>query len=260
MDEEKLIDMLARQDEITWQSIIWELIKSEQMDPWDINVSLLSQKYIEMIKKIKETDLRISGKVVLAAALLLKIKSNRLVGEDLDKLDSMFAYLDEPDCDLDFFSEFCGITGVDSRHKHKQEFKLLPRTPQPRKRKVSIYDLMNALQKAMDVKKRRVMRDLPDHVRAFLPPQKHKDVSLVIREVLSRIKLFFFNDKQKSLTFTQLLPDEPSKEDKVYTFIPLLHLTTQRKIDMDQKEHFGEISIRMAANAPVEQPAAAPTE
>ena len=29
----------------------------------------------------------------------------------------------------------------------------------------------------------------------------------------------------------------------VYTFIPLLHLSNQRRIDLWQKEHFGEIEI-----------------
>ena len=47
----------------------------------------------------------------------------------------------------------------------------------------------------------------------------------------------------KQLTFSQLLPSSASREDKVYTFIPLLHLDNQRKINMWQREHFGEIGI-----------------
>ena len=50
--------------------------------------------------------------------------------------------------------------------------------------------------------------------------------------------------KIKSLTFSKLIPSD-SKEDKVYTFIPLLHLENQRKIDMKQFRHFGEINIEM---------------
>ena len=40
-----------------------------------------------------------------------------------------------------------------------------------------------------------------------------------------------YQDKIKSLI-------QQSKEDKVYTFIPLLHLTTQRKIDLFQQKQF----------------------
>lgn len=35
------------------------------------------------------------------------------------------------------------------------------------------------------------------------------------------------------------------KEDKIFTFIPLLHLTNQRKVNLEQKEHFGEIEIML---------------
>jgi chromatin segregation and condensation protein Rec8/ScpA/Scc1 (kleisin family) len=52
------------------------------------------------------------------------------------------------------------------------------------------------------------------------------------------------NDGRK-LTFSQLIPAQPSKQDKVYTFIPLLHLTNQQMIDLYQQQHFGEIEIEL---------------
>src|SRR3990167_7609821 len=86
---ERIFDIIIKQDEVTWQAIILDLVRTEQMDPWDVNVSLLAKKYIEMLKQIKETNLRVSGKVLLAAAIMLKIKSQRLTGEDLDNLDRL---------------------------------------------------------------------------------------------------------------------------------------------------------------------------
>ena len=88
---ERIFEILFDKDELTWQSIIQELIKTEQMDPWDVNISLLTKKYIETIKKLKELDFRVSGKVLLAAAILLKIKSNKLVGEDIEYLDRLIS-------------------------------------------------------------------------------------------------------------------------------------------------------------------------
>ena len=61
---EQIFELLLDKDEITWQSIMQELIKSEQMDLWDINISLLTKKYIETIKKLKELDFRVSGKIL----------------------------------------------------------------------------------------------------------------------------------------------------------------------------------------------------
>ncbi|MDP3765422.1 MAG: segregation/condensation protein A [Nanoarchaeota archaeon] len=225
--------LFSKADEITWQSIIYELVKSEQMDPWDIDVSILAQKYIGMLRTIKEHDFRVSGKVLLAAALLLKMKSNKLVGEELSELDRLLIGVEEEMEDLGF-DESGGIAKLDEIPA------LIPRTPQPRKRKVSIFDLVEALEKALEVKKRRLLHSIPPlNLEA---PKKKRDITQVIRDVYGRIKSFFFSALKDKLTFSKLLPSE-SKEDKVYTFIPLLHLAQQNKIELVQESHFGEIQV-----------------
>ena len=42
------------------------------MDPWDINVSVLAEKFLVMLNKLKEMDFRVSGKMVFLKMLLLK--------------------------------------------------------------------------------------------------------------------------------------------------------------------------------------------
>ena len=225
--------IFSKADEVTWQSILYELVKSEQMDPWDIDVSILAQKYIDMLRGLKEHDFRVSGKVLLAAAILLKIKSTKLVGEDLSELDRLLIGVEEE-------MEELGFEEASSIHKLDEIPALIPRTPQPRKRKVSIFDLVEALERALEVKKRRLLHSIPPlNLEA---PKKKKDVTEVIREVYGKIKVFFINALQGKLTFTKLLPSE-SKEDKVHTFIPLLHLAQQNKIELLQETSFGEIEI-----------------
>jgi len=230
---EKIFEILFDKDEVTWQAIIQELVKSEDMSPWDINISSLTQKYIEMIKKLKELDFRVSGKVLLAAAILLKIKSNKLVGEDIEYLDRLISDQDEED--LLFEEELI------PRAKEELPKNLIPRTPQPRKRKVSIHDLMGALEKALEVKRKRVLRSIPPMNIEI--PERKRDISSVIKEIYGKIKLFFWEHRKDRLTFSKLLPAESSRDDKVFTFIPLLHLTNQRKIDIFQQKHFGDIDI-----------------
>jgi segregation and condensation protein A len=228
---EQIFEILFDKDEVTWQTILYELVKSEQMDPWDINVTLLSQKYIDMIQKLKELNFRISGKIILAAAIILKIKSDRLLGKDLNAFDSLFA---EPQDDM-LYEDL-----EPQKLTDQQKLNLIPRVPQPRKRKVSIYDLVNALEQALEVKRRRVLDSIPEYTIEL--PTKKRDVSEIIKVLYFKIRDFFIIHKDRRLTFSTLIPSQ-SKEDKVYTFIPLLHLTNQRKIDLDQKEHFGEIEI-----------------
>lgn len=225
--------IFSKADEVTWQSIIYELVKSEQMDPWDIDVSILAQRYIEMLRAIKEYDFRVSGKVLLAAAILLKMKSNKLVGEDLSELDRLLIGVEEE-------MEELGFEETGEIQKLGEIPALIPRTPQPRKRKVSIFDLVEALERALEVKKRRLLHSIPPlNLEA---PKKKKDITEIIREVYGRIKSFFISALKGRLTFSKLLPSE-SKEDKVHTFVPLLYLAQQNKIELVQENPFGDIEI-----------------
>ena len=51
---DKVLKILFDKDEITWQSIIYELIKTGDIDPWDVNISLLTKRYIETVKKLEK--------------------------------------------------------------------------------------------------------------------------------------------------------------------------------------------------------------
>jgi len=239
--QDKIFSVIFDSDEVTWQRILYELVKNEEMDPWDIDISTLTKKYIAIIKEMKKLDFRVSGKVLLAAAILLKIKSTRLLNEDLSEFDRLLV---EPEDNLP--DELDLEDYVPNRDEHKR-VPLIPRTPQPRKRKVSIYDLVESLEKALEVKKRRVLNSIPPmHMEA---PKKTRDVTEIIREVYSKIKTLLYKEGNKT-TFSQIVPSD-DKEDKVYTLIPLLHLSNQQKISIEQETHFGEIDIFLRSSKDV---------
>lgn len=241
--QDKILDIVLKENEITWQKMLLDLVHSEEMNPWDIDVSMIAQRFLEKVREFKEMDLKMSGKVFLAAAILLKVKSKRLLSEDLSSLDSLFAQTEESD-EEGLLDELTDEEDPYSSDRQKlKDVDLIPRTPQPRKRKVSIYDLVDALQKAMEVKKRRVFRNIPE-IKIDLD-EKKVDITEIIKNVYGKIKIYFLKNKeQQRLKFTNLIPDQ-SREGKVYTFIPLLHLTNDRKIDLYQYQHFGEIEIEM---------------
>ena len=55
--QQKIYDLIVDQEDITWKSIIHELVRTEQMDPWDINISLLTKKYIKAVKELHDHDI-----------------------------------------------------------------------------------------------------------------------------------------------------------------------------------------------------------
>lgn len=238
---DRIFEILFDKDEITWQTILFDLVKTEQMDPWDIDIGLLTKRYIDMLRTLKESNFRVSGKVLLAAALLLRIKSERLVGKDIDDFDRLLTPQEEEDF---LYEEAPGSLVLD-----EEKPSLIPRTPQPRKRKVSIYDLVDALQKALEVKRRRVISSIP--AMDLEVPKKKKDISAIIGDLYSKIKNFFVSGKKK-IYFTNLVPSD-KKEDKIFTFVPLLHLSNQRKVELNQEEHFGEIEVLLRTKHEVDK-------
>ncbi|MBS3137985.1 segregation/condensation protein A [Candidatus Woesearchaeota archaeon] len=246
MQQDELFDVLFNKDDITWQTMIYELVRKEQMDPWDIDIATLSQRFLDTLRKLKEMDFRISGKIILAAAILLRLKSHKLVTEDLSELDRLISMSEQTE--QEFYDELeqninennikINIDGND--------FTLTPRTPQPRKRKVSVYDLVEALQKALEVKKRRMARIRGDDIQMEIP-KKVVDMNLLIQQTYNQIAAHFLQKKDaKIMTFSELINNSQERNEKIYAFVPLLHLTTYRKIDIDQEAHLSEINITLS--------------
>ena len=231
--QNQLYDMLLKEDEITWQTIIYDLIKTEQMDPWDIDISLLSNKYLETVKTMKEMNMFISGKILLAAALLLRIKSTKLVAEDIALFDQ-FLFNPEPEELAD------EITDLEKLQRVKDIPRLAIKTPQARKKKVTVQDLMVALQRALEVNQRKVMREVKERTINVQVPKIKIDITTLIKGLYEKILELF--KRGEEVTFTKLVPSE-KKEDKVFTFIPLLHLDNQGKINITQERPFDEIKV-----------------
>ncbi len=230
----RIFDMLFEQDDISWQSMIYDLIEQENMNPWDIDVSLISKKFLKNLRKLKEMNFRISGKVILASAILLKIKSKRLLDLDIVALDNLMNSEDP----VDLFDELTEERQDYTDEKHA----IKPRTPQPRVRKISVYDLVDALEKALKLEHKRNNYKKLEEVTIHAPKKTEKDIQERMTEILAQATTYF--KANPLVKFSQLIPGD-SKEDKVYTFIPLLHLENQRALNLMQKKHFGDIHIKL---------------
>jgi segregation and condensation protein A len=242
MEENRILELLTKDDNITWKAIIYDLVKSENMNPWDIDVSLLTKKYIDIIRKLEQMNFRVSGKVVLAAAILVRLKSSVLIGKDIAELDSLFASAAPDDAgDMAADDFYSGLEGEFANTGNSEETPTLsPRTPQPRKRKVSMYDLIGALQKALEVKQRRIFRNPTPEMHL---PDRKIDIALLMNNVYSKIQQIIMGTKKPKVKFSEITSQK--KQDKIDTFVPLLHLASQQKLDLSQQAHFGEIEISL---------------
>ena len=220
-------------NEVSWQALIYDLINTEQLDPWDINLALLANKYLEKIKQLEEANFFVSSKVLLAASILLRLKSEILLYKYIRSIDEiLFGKKDE--------------TKPQERIEiNESDLPLLyPKTPLPRYRKVSLQELMSALDKAINTETRRIEKEVEKVSRereaGIVLPRVKLNMRERIRKIYSKI-LTAFKRKQTKISYSELTGGK--KEDKIACFLPCLHLDTQQKLFLEQESHFNEIWI-----------------
>lgn len=234
ISQDQLYDILTSK-EASWQAIIYELIQTEQLDPWDIDITLLAQKYLEKIRKLEETNFFVSSKVLLAASLLLRIKSEILLNRYIRSLDDiLFGKKEE---------EKKPIEKLEIDESELPE--LVPRTPLPRFRQVTLQELMSALGKAINTEHRRIKRELSVRQAERLSqvdiPKVRINIRDRIRHVYAKISTYFKKSPKSRLSFTELAGK--GREERLAAFLPILHLENQQKVWLEQEGHFDEIWI-----------------
>ncbi len=220
-------------EQLSWQAIIYDLINTAQLDPWDIDLVLLTNRYLDRIREMEDANLFVSSKVLFAAALLLRIKSEILLNKYLPTLDVIL------------FGEKESKKYVQERIE-LDEFvpELVPKTPLPRFRKVSLEELMSALGRAITTENRRIERVVlhkqQEIETAISLPKARINIKDKINEIYERLKGIFSNRTER-IAFSHISGD--GNEERVSTFVPLLHLDYQHKVLLEQDSHFEEIYI-----------------
>ncbi len=232
--QEQIHDLLFNR-ELGWQEIIYDLINTEQLNAWDIDIVLLSDKYLERINQIEETDFFISSKVLLAASLLLRIKSEILLNQDIKNIDEIL------------FGKAEEKKRVLERIDLDEEIpELVPRSPLPRFKKVTLQELIDSLNKAITTENRRIKKEIINQNAlrqgAFSLPKKKFNIRNKIKEIYDNLFIHLADEqKKKKVSFTELIGE--NKEERIISFLPLLHLECQKKIWLEQNAHFEEIHI-----------------
>jgi segregation and condensation protein A len=231
--QEQIQDLLFNR-ELGWQEIIYDLINTEQLNPWDIDIIILSDKYLVKIKEMEETDFFVSSKVLLAASLLLRIKSEILLNQYIKSIDEIL------------FGKKDSTKTVLERIELDEEIpELIPRSPMPRFKKVTLKELMESLNKAITTENRRIKKDitLKNAFResSFSLPKRKFSIKDKIAEVFRNLTDLYKERKEGRITYAEFVKE--SKEEKLFSFLPLLYLEDQKKIWLDQKIPFEDIHI-----------------
>ncbi|MDP3986679.1 MAG: segregation/condensation protein A, partial [Nanoarchaeota archaeon] len=218
--QEKIHNILFNR-EIGWQEIIYDLINTEQLDPWDINITILTDKYLEKVREFEEADFFVSGKVLLAATFLLRIKSEILLDKYIRSIDEILFGTKEEKPKV-----------IERMELDETIPELIPKSPMPRMKKVTLNQLMEALGKAIATENRRIKKEVINRnvlrESSFSMPKKKKNIEERVTEVYNRLKIYFTGNKEeKRVSFLRM--SENKREEKINMFPNLIHLDHQKK-------------------------------
>lgn len=253
--EERIYDIALNKDDVDWKGLLHQLIRHEGLDMWDIDLGILTNKYLETLKTMKTIDFDISGKLLTIAVFLLKTKAELLVERDLRGIEKRISEV-ENITDENMLETIEGLQDFDlelnqfSKVKPEEKYVIKIRNPLARKRKVNIFDLIKTLEKTFEQSNKRRLNFLarhPDlHYDGPIYEVKPKDIKTIIDELHKVILEEFSNKKGHThISFSHLTHGVRHKKGILDKFIPLLHLHNQAKIVVTQEQHFGEIKIEL---------------
>ena len=214
----------AAQDDFDERSIdiLVSLAKNGEIDPWDIDIVDVTDRFLARVAELEKLDLRVSSRTLLFASMLLRMKSDAL--EESEPEDQ---YEEEPVED-DLQACFPALKPKVRRHA---------------KRRVTLSELIQELKKATKRKERSDIRRLVQHqTHEFdaLGVAHSEDIEKHVKSMERELKRrFALHDK---VLFSELIVDN-TVEAIVETYIPLLFMATRREIQLEQKELFGDLSI-----------------
>ena len=240
------------------------LIKKEEVDIYEVNLTKLATQFIEYIDTMRLLDLEIAGEFLVMASTLMYIKSRELLPVEQQAQVEGEEEGEDPRWELirqlveykKFKDAAAQLQTLETRQEHT-----FPRIPgkldfaepaaQPVKPEATIFDLLNAVNAVLKrfEKREGAAREIFED---------KWSVSEKIESILKTI------GDRGTVRFSELFESAASRPEVVCTFLALLELIRLKQLVCVQPEAFGDIEIGRAQNiaptAPVSVPVAPEVE
>lgn len=251
------IEKYAENDGI---GILVSMVKEHKLDPWNIDIIDITDKYLAHCCEMKADNLRITGRTYLFASVLLNMKSKILDGVNVlqfqDDTDDEPTYdpdgfiAEYSDEDEDYYSQTSNVQSIDDVLQRRTSVRL------NRNRVVTLRDLIRQLQfyekldrnqsvkNAHERAKQRVTslkRFTPDDIINLAHEEYIEECVLKLKDNLAQI--FENNDKVELNELTLL------GMDKISAYISLLFLTADTDYELYQEKFYSDLYVVKGAPA-----------
>ena len=231
--------------------ILVEMAKSGKIDPWNIDIIDVTEKYLQKMIELKSLNLRVASRTLLFAAILCRMQSNVLSGLSIEDFKDEEP---EPIYDDDGFiveypedEEFVPTSNVvsfDEALERRRSIRL------NRNRIVTLKDLIKQLEFYEKIEKRASMQSAHErakrHVRNYSRLTPEEIVSMAheeyIEEAVLKLKdnleeIFKHEDKIELNELTML------GMDKISAYLALLFLSRDTDYELMQEKFYSDLYV-----------------
>ena len=230
--------------------ILIKLAESGDIDPKNIDIIDVTDKFLKAIAAAPKENLRQSGRIIFHASVLLRMKAEALLAAASAELDV------GGDDFIDFDEDLLAMDTDQPRQITLKDLEkaLVRRTnnKQNRQRKVTLQQLIDALKDAEKLEKERLekkprqriqtegyidVRDVEDILELAHDEDIEVTIARVDRLLEESIKI------GDALTLLKLIKMLGPKSDWVDAFLAILFLSNAGKIVLEQEEFYGPVHI-----------------
>ena len=221
------------------------LIENAQMSIYDIHISEITDQYLEHIDQMKKMDVEVTTEFMVLAAALIEIKSKMLLPRRAPDDDQ--TVVDDPRTDLVArlleYKRF-KLLATMMQEKEEESFHVFEKPQED----LSVYTnepdefLSLDLDKFISafelfLRRKQKMEEMERHYARIERQRETTEAKIVhIRDMLKESHKDF-------LYFKELLSPSSDRYDVALTFVSMLEMLRQRRIDAEQKYNFGDITI-----------------
>lgn len=241
---------LVQEAEVDGIEILVNMAKQGKIDPWNINIVDVTDKYLMHLFQSKAQNLRLTGRTLLFAAILLKLKSNILEGLDVmdfePQHDEDFNYTDDEPLDYstDDTIPTNNVISIDEVLQRRTSVRL------NHNRVVTLRDLIRQLEFYEQLDKKQSLKNA--HERAKRRVQNYARLSVediinlphdeYIENGVLRLKanLEEILNRQDKIELNELTL---LGMDRISAYISLLFLTADSDYDLEQDEFYSDLYV-----------------
>lgn len=232
--------------------IILDLVRMGKIDPWNIDIVDLYDKYMARISELKQDNLRSVGKALLFSSTLLKIKSDIFQGISINdfEVEPLDYFEDDSFDDSDYEQLHIptnNIVSFDEVLQRRTSVRL------NRKRNVTLKDLIRHIQFYEELEKKYAIKSALDRkerrVRNYASLKAHQIKELAhdeyVEEVVERMRqnLAQILDREENIELRELCL---LNFDRSSAYIALLFLTREEEYELYQEEFYGKLFVKKA--------------